>query len=113
MKPLFSTFEDFFENLKLTADKQNVDKDAAHQKYISRILSMMQEYDISMSEAIEWDMDGFHDAPGSDEMDYQYDLDYYFWINNISYEDTLIYRDIIAKHMVDLVVKKSDDKQSS
>lgn len=110
--PLFTTFEDFFENLKSGVDNKATKYDTNHEIYVERILTMMQEYAISMAEAIEWDMDGFPDAPSSNEMDFQYELDYYFWNNGIQYDDTLIYRDIIFNNMNDIVIKSADNKNS-
>lgn len=122
MKPLFTTFEDFINNISnivepsvLNTDSQ---KEFAHEIYIARILNMMQEYGITMGTAMEWDMDGFFDPPGCmpeepDAVDYAYELDYYFWTNGLSYEQSLLYHDIALNKHNDISLKPNDGKKSS
>lgn len=84
--------------------KEN-DYKKSHKIFIDRIISMMKDYDISMQEAILNDMDGFPDAPGATEMDFLYELDFYFWTNGLKLEDTTLYIDIITGKHKDYVLE--------
>lgn len=72
--------------------------------FATRIISMMNEYDLSMKDAMLWDMEGFSDAPGANEMDFAYELDYYFWLNGLQLDETTLYREIMSGNHNDYVL---------
>ena len=72
--------------------------------FISRIITMMAEYNLPMKDAMLWDMEGFTDAPGANDMDFSYELDYYFWINGLKLEQTLLYHEIMTGKHSDYVL---------
>ena len=74
--------------------------------FISRIVTMMAEYNISMQDAMLWDMEGFTDAPGANDMDFLYELDYYFWLNGLQLDETSLYHDIMTGENPDYVLTK-------
>lgn len=74
--------------------------------FATRIVTMMAEYDLSMKDAMLWDMEGFSDAPGANEMDFAYELDYYFWLNGLQLDETSLYHDIMTGENPDYVLTK-------
>lgn len=96
--------DNYIKSLMDKVNKKEKDYEDSHKVFIHRIISMMKDYDISMQEAILNDMDGFPDAPGANEMDFLYELDFYFWTNGLKLEDTTLYLDIVTGKHKDYVL---------
>jgi len=89
--------DNFIIKMLKEASKRGEEDNKKKSEYDKRILEMMNEYDISLSEAIEWDMDGFPDAPNNygEDNDIPYEIDFYLWTNGVTYSQSLYYRDVL------------------
>lgn len=96
--------DDYINSLLNKINDREKDYKLNNSVYIKRIISMMKDYDLSMKDAILWDMDGFMEAPGANDMDFLYELDFYFWSNGLKLEDTVLYHDVVTGKDTDYVL---------
>lgn len=96
--------DDYINSLLNKINDREKDYKLNNSVYIKRIISMMKDYDLSMKDAILWDMDGFMEAPSANDMDFLYELDFYFWSNGLKLEDTVLYHDVVTGKDTDYVL---------
>lgn len=97
-----NTTYNYFAKLLSQVESRQKSHDENNKIFMERLIQMMRDYSLTLGEAIEWDMEGFHTAPGANEMDFEYELDYYFWSNGLDYSKSRFYSDIVDGRISDI-----------
>lgn len=79
--------------------------------YLERILSMMNDYGISLAQAIAWDVEGFPPLyPGKIILTVEDELKYYYHVNRIPESDHQFFTDILTGREKDYGLTKTKQK---
>lgn len=75
-----------------------------------RLISMMEDYGVSLSEALEWDFEGFHNNIDRSEREgmLEADFQYYLFQNTVDPQLYQWYTDVFTGKLNDMVLKRQD-----